>query len=505
MFWCFDVPLDHGQPQFPCGGTSPARRPCLGARRNGFVVGAIPKIPWIAFCQRVANWNIVLPTGGNLEVRSANGWQMHFDVDCDFDFDARRYANDLDPMHDLLADFQHAHRIPVLSIRARFGDRELAFGLDQRMPIASVTKSFTARAIECTGTNLDTRVSDLLPWFRLHDERATRRMTLRDLLAHRSGLPPHTWAWVFAPGSRVDFLREQLPHLESTGPHDEHARYSNLAYAIAGACLQPLVDRAWEAHLTETLFPGLPDTNHLGAEWFTGAQIAPPHRNGRGCPPFHARLGHPIAPASELISSTPDLLRWLERWLETPDSACLQPQSRKNETWQYGLGWRLESIDGVCHAWHTGGCSGYSACISHLPGRDAAIAILANDHGQMKRLHHLCHQLYGAAGLLPPVEPLPPRPLPTPDATDLEAEPPEIQPADLTGRFAHPGYGTLDIKDGRITWNEEPGGIVEQLGEAWIWRLPQYRCTFDVSVSSDRVLADLESALPPIRFERGTS
>ncbi|HET8764178.1 MAG TPA: serine hydrolase domain-containing protein, partial [Rhodanobacter sp.] len=58
--------------------------------------------------------------------------------------------------------------------------------------IASNTKAFTAAALQQLADagklDMDDRVIDHLPWFRMSDPYVTHEMRIRDLLAHRSGL-----------------------------------------------------------------------------------------------------------------------------------------------------------------------------------------------------------------------------------------------------------------------------------------------------------------------------
>src|SRR5688500_10473096 len=60
--------------------------------------------------------------------------------------------------------------------------------------VGSVTKSFTASScasvVDEGKLAWDTPVREYWTWFRLHDPVATELITLRDLLTHRSGLPP---------------------------------------------------------------------------------------------------------------------------------------------------------------------------------------------------------------------------------------------------------------------------------------------------------------------------
>jgi CubicO group peptidase (beta-lactamase class C family) len=59
----------------------------------------------------------------------------------------------------------------------------------------------------------DKPAKNYLPTFKLQDAFASDRMSVRDLLCHRSGLPRHDLMWYNSPFSRNEIL-ERLQHLE---------------------------------------------------------------------------------------------------------------------------------------------------------------------------------------------------------------------------------------------------------------------------------------------------
>src|SRR3981081_4226588 len=85
-----------------------------------------------------------------------------------------------------------------------FGWRDVEAGLpmtpDTQFILCSITKSFTALglAMLVDDGRLDWTkpVREYLPDFRLHDAIATDRVTVQDLLCHRTGLPRHDWIWM---------------------------------------------------------------------------------------------------------------------------------------------------------------------------------------------------------------------------------------------------------------------------------------------------------------------
>src|SRR3954471_22755714 len=76
---------------------------------------------------------------------------------------------------------------------------------DTVFPLASCTKGFTATLLAMQADNgklgWDDPVRKHLPSFHLADPRADARVTLRDLLAHRTGLNGHDLLWYRAPWS----------------------------------------------------------------------------------------------------------------------------------------------------------------------------------------------------------------------------------------------------------------------------------------------------------------
>ena len=88
---------------------------------------------------------------------------------------------------------------------------------DTIFAIGSSTKAFTTMAmgilVEEGKLAWDEPVTKYLPKFALKDEVAGKRMTPRDLVTHRSGLPRHDLMWYNAKLSRPELVA-RLPYLE---------------------------------------------------------------------------------------------------------------------------------------------------------------------------------------------------------------------------------------------------------------------------------------------------
>ncbi len=383
-----------------------------------------------------------------------------------------------------------------------------------RFPIASLTKTFTAHllleAVRERKLSLQTPLKDLLPGFSLADPAAARGMTLEDALCHHSGLPPHTWAWVYGDVDRATFLSERLPFLESAGPHRAAHRYSNILYAVLGQVLEVLTGAPWEQTLEEEILRplALHHTGGLTETWATQTPVpAPPHdTGGASIPPFFAKTSHLIAPASEMISTAEDLARWGRRMLELPPGA---------DRWRvrnhvpgprpfpgmgplgYGLGWRAEQIADRPRVWHSGQCSGYSALLVLYPEQRRGSVYLCNASGAVTALHAIDLTLH-----------TPFRPGPPPAPAPL-SRPPGLRPAGARmlpeGHFHNPGYGGLDLTHcGGIAFlayqTAPPVPVLQLPGGSLRFRPPGYTDSLALETGTDAILLHVDPAIPPVRF-----
>src|SRR5438093_5197686 len=92
----------------------------------------------------------------------------------------------------------------------------------------------------------DRPVREYLPDFRLYDEVLTARVTIRDLLAHRTGVARHEFMWVANPSwDRAELVR-RLRHLEPARDLRTEFLYWNQGYAAAGLVMGVVTGSTWE-------------------------------------------------------------------------------------------------------------------------------------------------------------------------------------------------------------------------------------------------------------------
>ena len=103
--------------------------------------------------------------------------------------------------------------------------------------IGSASKAFTAASlamlVEEGKLRWDDRAATRLPGFELNDPAATRELTIRDLLSHRSGLARGDLLWGAAMFDRREVLR-RVRFLEPSWGFRSQFGYQNLMYMSAG-------------------------------------------------------------------------------------------------------------------------------------------------------------------------------------------------------------------------------------------------------------------------------
>ncbi len=150
--------------------------------------------------------------------------------------------------------------------------------LDDRFHLGSCTKAMTATLVamlvEEGRLNWTTTLGELFADTVKPMHPAWEKVTLRQVLAHRSGLPlePDGLNPVFGlllevmrpprarpgtlPQQRLEIARQALSRPPRIPP-DTKYYYSNVGYVLAGAVLEQLTGRAWEELMRERLFQPL--------------------------------------------------------------------------------------------------------------------------------------------------------------------------------------------------------------------------------------------------------
>lgn len=147
-------------------------------------------------------------------------------------------------------------------LRRGFGLRDVERGLPvtarTRFNIGSCTKAFTALATVMSADagvlSLDDSPKRFLPYFTLADPDADRRVTLRDLLSHRSGVPDDIPAGWFERYPTPEDLVKAAMRSTPTAPLGERFQYNNYMFVAVGEALAAAHGTTFEAVLARRVF-----------------------------------------------------------------------------------------------------------------------------------------------------------------------------------------------------------------------------------------------------------
>jgi CubicO group peptidase (beta-lactamase class C family) len=370
--------------------------------------------------------------------------------------------------------------------------KKLPFTAQTVVPIASNTKLFTAVA---TGTlveegklSWDEPVKKYVPAIEFHDDLLNATVSIRDMLAHRTGITRHDSIWYKSDFTRQE-LFERLKYLEPKVPIRQVFLYNNMMYAGTGYIDELLSGKTWEALVKERILDPLGMTSTV----FTIDELvaAPDH----GVPwterrdsfelyeiPYY-REAHGVGPAGAINSNLDDLTKWLRALMndgklgdrqalpaavlkETLAPAIALPNATlETRGWgellnsAYGMGRWTASYRGHLIAYHGGDINGFHSQVAMMPTDGIGVVVLViGDHAAPLYnvvSNNVFERLLGLD--------------PTPWSERIldirlkgkkagsearakagAGQVPNTKPShaleDYTGEFAHPAYGVLKIE-----------------------------------------------------------
>src|SRR6266545_1040307 len=128
---------------------------------------------------------------------------------------------------------------------------------DSLFQLGSITKVYTAtvllRLVDQRLASIDTPVVEILPDFRVADPEVSRRVTLRHLLCHTSGI---NGDFFHDTGRGDDCLAKYVQacaDLEQSHPLGATFSYCNTGYVILGRVIEQLTGKVWDAAVAEHL------------------------------------------------------------------------------------------------------------------------------------------------------------------------------------------------------------------------------------------------------------
>src|SRR5688572_5258811 len=143
-------------------------------------------------------------------------------------------------------------------------EKKLPVTPDTRFAIGSASKAFTGMlavmSADSGKLSLDDSPKKFLPYFTLRDQEAAAKITIRDLLAHRSGLNRTDLAMVTGMLNREELIRV-AGMAKPTAKLGEKFQYQNIMYAAAGEVVAKAEKSTWDKLIASRIFKPLGMTN----------------------------------------------------------------------------------------------------------------------------------------------------------------------------------------------------------------------------------------------------
>jgi CubicO group peptidase (beta-lactamase class C family) len=378
-------------------------------------------------------------------------------------------------------------------------ENRLPVDADTIFAIGSASKAFCSMAVgqlvDQGKLEWDKPVREYMPDFKVWDNFASERMSPRDLLCHRSGLPRHDLMWYNSPHTRKE-IYERLRHLEPNKDFRTTFQYQNLMYMSAGYLVERVSGKTWEEFTkAETMQKlGMSRSNFSVEDSKKHDNIAFPYNKEKDQikqVPF--RNIDAIGPAGSINSTATDMAKWVIAHLNegkygeaqiisqgslkqmhsstTPIDSFIPgiENIRELGDMSYGLGWFLQPYRGRRLIHHGGNIDGFTSLISFMPDDKCGIVLLTNLNGTFctyPMMLHIYDRLLGLEQLdlnsqfLELFQKMEKAAEEAKEKSASQKKPdtrPSHEPADYVGDFEHPAYGIAKIalEDGilKLTYN----------------------------------------------------
>ena len=256
----------------------------------------------------------------------------------------------------------------------------------------------------------DRPVSQFVPAIRFYDDDLTSKVTIRDMLAHRTGITRHDTIWYKSDFTRRE-LFDRLRYLEPTQPLRQTFLYNNMMYAGAGHVIEILSGRTWEDFVRERILSplGMSSTVFSIDDLLKQPDHGVPFTERRDSFELyeipHYREAAGVGPAGSMNSNLEDMSRWLVALMNEGklEGKAVLPANALKQTLApaialantaleargfgellnaaYGTGRWTASYRGHLIAYHGGDINGFHSQVSLMPQDGIGVIVLViGDH-----------------------------------------------------------------------------------------------------------------------------
>jgi hypothetical protein len=232
------------------------------------------------------------------------------------------------------------------------------------------------------------------------------QITIRDLMAHRTGLTRYDYSWVLFNTANRDSIIARVKYMVPSAGVRQKWFYNNFMYLAQGMIVEQISGKTWEQNIKEKFFDPLEMTR-------SNTDINTFKNDGDAALPYVTIRDSVIkkidyyningmGPAGSINSSVNDMANWLKVWISggyynkkeilpnnyVGEAASAQmvmggglPGQHKDVFFaNYGLGWMLSSYRGHYLVEHGGNINGFSANVAFFPTERIGIVVLTNQN-----------------------------------------------------------------------------------------------------------------------------
>ncbi|HEX7112222.1 MAG TPA: serine hydrolase domain-containing protein [Mizugakiibacter sp.] len=279
-------------------------------------------------------------------------------------------------------------------------------GPDTVFRIASLSKAFatalTGLLVRDGVLSWDTRLADVLPFFKLKDAQASEQATVRDILGQRLGLPRNTYDRMLEDDVPYTELVRRLDEVDMACGVGSCYGYQNVAFSLIGDVVYAETGDFFYHQVEKRVFLplGMRDATYGRESLEASKSWAHPHRRIRnGWAPFEPKDNFYVPPAAGVNASLRDMEQWLIAQMggrpdvlpadlldvlhapviNTPSERVATPWRRTRlKHADYALGWRIYDYAGETLVFHAGAVQGYRAMIGFFPRYHAGVVVMWN-------------------------------------------------------------------------------------------------------------------------------
>jgi CubicO group peptidase (beta-lactamase class C family) len=280
--------------------------------------------------------------------------------------------------------------------------------------IGSCTKAFTASLIGMLvkdgKVDYDKPIRNYLPELKFYKDEMNDKITLRDMMCHRTGLPRHDYSWYFFTTQSRDSLVQRIQYMEPSAGLREKWQYNNFMFLAQGVTIEKITGKKWEDNVREKIFLPLGMSSSVFSiedlMKSNDASIGYGTKNDSIIKKLDYYHINAMGPAGSINSSVNDMAKWVTAWINNgkfngkeiiPESHRAEaissqmalggglPDKEKPDIYfsDYGFGWFLASYRGHYRVEHGGNIDGFSANTCFFPSDSIGIIVLSNQNSSV--------------------------------------------------------------------------------------------------------------------------